>query len=288
MSSTPEHAGLTRQILAALAAAESTLSVAESLTGGLLAFTVAEAPGAGEVFLGSVTAYATAVKADILKVDPDLLEARGPVDPQVAEQMAEGVRRLLGSTYALATTGVAGPAPQDGHEPGTVYIALAAPDRTCSLRLDVSGNRRAVQGAAVGAALTALRDRLRPASGVRHPGAADAGGGEAPGMTPGGPPTPGVEPPERGRRTAGDAARHSGAADREGTDMSEQQKATPGSGESVDEKVGAAAERIQRALGSPDAGRVAGPGAKSDDRPQGGPAERAAGSEPPAADSEAP
>ncbi|WP_329493621.1 CinA family protein [Kitasatospora herbaricolor] len=157
-------ATLARQLHSALAAAGSTLAVAESLTGGLLALTLTEAPGASTVFRGSVTAYATGTKADVLRVDRALLDARGPVDPGVAEQMAQGVRHLMNSTYALATTGVAGPTPQDGTAPGTVYIALATPDRTTSTRIDVDDDRHSVQHATVLNALTMLRDHLRPLS----------------------------------------------------------------------------------------------------------------------------
>ncbi|MFF4381646.1 CinA family protein [Kitasatospora sp. NPDC001547] len=164
MSSTPREqcAHLARQLHAALAAAGSTLAAAESLTGGLLALTLTEAPGASEVFRGSVTAYATDVKADVLNVDRSLLDARGPVDARVAEQMAEGVRGLMRATYGLATTGVAGPSPQDGRDPGTVYIAFAAADHSCSTRIDADGDRHEVQRAAVLRALVMVRDHLRP------------------------------------------------------------------------------------------------------------------------------
>ncbi len=153
---------LARHLHAALEAAGSTLSVAESLTGGQLAVALAEAPGASKVFRGSVTAYATDVKTLVLDVAADLLDSRGPVDPEVARQMAQGVRTLMRSTYALATTGVAGPAAQDGHRPGIVYLAVAGPERTTSARLDVRGDREAVQRAAVLGALELLRDHLRP------------------------------------------------------------------------------------------------------------------------------
>ncbi|MER5638640.1 CinA family protein [Kitasatospora sp. NPDC002227] len=110
-----------------------TLAVAESLTGGLLAAAVVDVPGASAVFRGSVTAYATEVKASVLGVDEGLLAVRGAVDPVVARQMAAGVRRLLGATYGLATTGVAGPDPQDGQPVGTVHLAFAGPAGSVAL-----------------------------------------------------------------------------------------------------------------------------------------------------------
>jgi nicotinamide-nucleotide amidase len=104
-----------------------TLAVAESLTGGLVAAEVTSVPGASKVFRGSVTAYATGLKADLLGVDATLLAEHGAVDPQVAAQMAAGVRRALGADWGVATTGVAGPDPQDGKPVGTVFVAVDGP-----------------------------------------------------------------------------------------------------------------------------------------------------------------
>ncbi|MEU5098567.1 CinA family protein [Streptomyces sp. NPDC020996] len=104
-----------------------TLAVAESLTGGLVAAEITAVPGASKVFRGSVTAYATELKHDLLGVDAALLARHGAVDPQVAAQMATGVRKALGADWGLATTGVAGPASQDGRPVGTVFVAVDGP-----------------------------------------------------------------------------------------------------------------------------------------------------------------
>ncbi|GAB2897754.1 CinA family protein [Streptomyces deserti] len=104
-----------------------TLAVAESLTGGLVAAEITSVPGASKVFRGSVTAYATELKADLLGVDATLLAAHGAVNPQVAAQMASGVRKTLGADWGIATTGVAGPDPQDGQPVGTVFVAVDGP-----------------------------------------------------------------------------------------------------------------------------------------------------------------
>jgi nicotinamide-nucleotide amidase len=104
-----------------------TVAVAESLTGGMVAAEITAVPGASKAFRGSVTAYATALKHELLGVDPDLLAARGAVDPQVAAQMAAGVRKALGADWGIATTGVAGPDPQDGQPVGTVFVAVDGP-----------------------------------------------------------------------------------------------------------------------------------------------------------------
>ncbi|MFJ8195178.1 CinA family protein [Streptomyces sp. NPDC096094] len=104
-----------------------TLAVAESLTGGLVAAAITAVPGASKAFRGSVTAYATELKRELLGVDATVLAARGAVDPQVAAQMAAGVRKALGADWGIATTGVAGPDPQDGQPVGTVFVAVDGP-----------------------------------------------------------------------------------------------------------------------------------------------------------------
>ncbi|MFD7462455.1 MULTISPECIES: CinA family protein [unclassified Streptomyces] len=104
-----------------------TVAVAESLTGGLVAAELTTVPGASKAFRGSVTAYATELKHRLLGVDATLLAQRGAVDPQVAAQMAAGVRKALGADWGIATTGVAGPDPQDGQPVGTVFMALDGP-----------------------------------------------------------------------------------------------------------------------------------------------------------------
>ncbi|MFI8404806.1 CinA family protein [Streptomyces sp. NPDC090109] len=118
------------RVLALLAERGQTLAVAESLTGGLVAAELTGVPGASASFRGSVTAYATALKHELLGVDEALLAERGAVDPEVASQMAAGVRARLGADWGIATTGVAGPDPQDGQPVGTVYVAVAGPAGT--------------------------------------------------------------------------------------------------------------------------------------------------------------
>jgi nicotinamide-nucleotide amidase len=145
-----------------------TLGVAESLTGGLLADAFVQVPGASAVLLGGVVAYATPVKHTVLGVDADLLAERGPIDPQVAEQMADGVRRAVAvagrpADIGLSTTGVAGPDAQGGKPPGTVFVGLAIGDRRSAAGLELPGDRVAVRLATVAAALTTLLGALRAA-----------------------------------------------------------------------------------------------------------------------------
>lgn len=119
--------GPAAQVLRLLQARGETLAVAESLTGGLVAAELTAVPGASQVFRGSVTAYATELKHEVLGVDGTLLAERGAVDAEVALQMAAGVRKVMGADWGIATTGVAGPEPQDGQAVGTVFVAVAGP-----------------------------------------------------------------------------------------------------------------------------------------------------------------
>ncbi len=148
--------GVGELLLARLAALGQSVACAESLTGGLLTARLVDTPGASAVVRGAVVAYATELKRSVLGVDPDLLEAKGAVDPEVAAQMASGVRRVLGSDWGVATTGVAGPDSQDGMPVGTVFVAVAGPAQTSVERFDLAGDRSTIRAGAVGAALDLL------------------------------------------------------------------------------------------------------------------------------------
>jgi PncC family amidohydrolase len=100
-----------------------------------------------------VVAYATDLKASLLGVDAELLDAVGPIDGGVAEQMAAGVRSRLGADIGLATTGVAGPDPQDGHPPGEVWLGVATASGTRSGALALSGDRAEIRAETVRRAL---------------------------------------------------------------------------------------------------------------------------------------
>ena len=133
-----------------------TVATAESLTGGLVAAELTAVPGASAVVRGGVVSYATDVKASVLGVEHDLLARNGAVDGDVAGQMAEGARRLLGADYGLATTGVAGPEPADGRDVGTVFVALAAASGTHVLERLFTGDRDTVRRQSVRAVLGLL------------------------------------------------------------------------------------------------------------------------------------
>ena len=137
-----------------------TLAVAESCSGGGLGAALTAVPGASDVFLGGVIAYANAVKQGLLGVDPLELERWGAVSDPVAEAMALGARRVTGSDWALAITGVAGPGGGSDQKPvGLVHIAVAGPAycRSEAVRFGSSRPRSWIQALSVGEALNRLR-----------------------------------------------------------------------------------------------------------------------------------
>ena len=141
------------------------LAVAESLTGGLVGARLTAVPGASEVFRGAVASYASEVKFDLLGVP------RGPVvSADAAKAMALEVRKRLGADVGIATTGVAGPAEQEGYPPGTVFLGLAHGGRPEALRVRLPGDRHRVREYAAISVLNLLR--LRDLGLVEESGAA--------------------------------------------------------------------------------------------------------------------
>lgn len=139
----------------------ATVATAESLTGGQLAALLTAAPGASDTFLGGVVSYATEMKVEVLGVPEDVVKRHGVVSAECAVAMARGVRRLTGATYAVSTTGVAGPAEQEGKPPGTVFVGLAGPGGVSALSLELVGDRSAIQDRTCSEALSALADVVR-------------------------------------------------------------------------------------------------------------------------------
>jgi nicotinamide-nucleotide amidase len=147
--------------VALLVARTATVAVAESLTGGLVAAALTDVPGSSLAFRGGVVAYATELKAELLGVDSDMLEDHGPVYAPVAVAMADGVRKRLGATVGVATTGVAGPDSADGFPPGTVHIAVSLAEDTVVRTMALTGNRDEVRRLTVERVLGLLLGRLR-------------------------------------------------------------------------------------------------------------------------------
>lgn len=136
---TPEQ-----ELFSLLLERDLTLSAAESCTGGLIAKRMTDLPGASKVFCGGVVSYWSEVKASVLGVPQEELDAFGAVSEPVARAMAEGVRRVTGSSLGVSVTGVAGPdADERGNAVGTVYIAAADEDRTLCCRFNFGALSRA-------------------------------------------------------------------------------------------------------------------------------------------------
>jgi nicotinamide-nucleotide amidase len=157
----PAARELAVEIIAVLTAAGHTVAAAESLTGGLVAAALTDVPGSSAAFRGGVVSYATELKASLLGVDTGLLARHGPVHAPVAAAMADGVRERLGATVGVATTGVAGPGPQDGHPAGTVHIAVSLAGDTVVRTMGLAGNRDEVRRLTVERVLGLLLGRLR-------------------------------------------------------------------------------------------------------------------------------
>ena len=139
-----------------------TFATAESCTGGRVAERMTALPGVSAVYRGGVVSYWTSVKADVLGVPADILEAHGAVSEETARAMAEGARRVTGADIAVSVTGVAGPDPDErGVAVGIVYIGLATPDGTFCRPLDLGKRRRdRIQDLASNHALDVVRRYL--------------------------------------------------------------------------------------------------------------------------------
>jgi nicotinamide-nucleotide amidase len=141
-----------KNVIAALVARGQTLSVAESVTAGGLGSAITSTPGASQVFLGGVIAYTNEVKVNILGVDGALIEKYNVVSEEVANAMADAVRAKFGTTWGIATTGIAGPGDYQGIPEGTVWVAIRGPvNQTIQLQLD--SGREAIRTGAISSAI---------------------------------------------------------------------------------------------------------------------------------------
>ncbi len=148
-----------------LAARRATLSTAESCTGGLIAKMLTDVPGSSEYFVGGVVAYANELKQRLLGVPAEMLATVGAVSEPVARAMAEGARGAFSSTYALAVTGIAGPAGGTPDKPvGLVFFGLATPTGVSAHEARFGGDapRDVIRQRAARTALNLLRLRLVP------------------------------------------------------------------------------------------------------------------------------
>lgn len=145
----------------ALEAAGATVATAESLTGGQLAVLLSTVPGSSTTYVGGAVTYATELKITLLGVTREIVDGVGVVSAECAEAMATGARRMSGATYALSTTGVAGPDSQEGKPVGTVFVGLAGPTGVISRELALDGSRAEIQAETCRQALALLVGVLR-------------------------------------------------------------------------------------------------------------------------------
>lgn len=158
-----DGSNLEQAVVKLLTERKQTLAVAESCTGGYLAHRITNVPGASAVLLGGWVTYSNEAKAQMLGVDPALIEKHGAVSKQVAQAMAKGARAAAQSDFALATTGIAGPSGGTEEKPvGTVFLALAAKDAPASVKKGFFPDERPTfKELATQTALEMLRRRLR-------------------------------------------------------------------------------------------------------------------------------
>lgn len=140
------------QIIAYLSERGETISVAESLTAGGLANALTSASGSSAVFVGGLTAYRNEIKSTMLDVDPQIISDFTVVSEEVANAMADGARKVFGTTWAIATTGAAGPDPLEGHAPGSVWISIRGPINQ-ALQLNLEGGREQVRNGTISTAI---------------------------------------------------------------------------------------------------------------------------------------
>ena len=138
-----------------------TVSAAESCTGGTISALFTSVAGSSEYYLGSVTSYANSVKTGVLGVDPEVIEKYGAVSSECVAKMAEGVRRLTGSDFSVATSGIAGPGGGSETKPvGLVWIAVSSEKGTETLKMVFRGDRKRNMERFAASALDTLRRKL--------------------------------------------------------------------------------------------------------------------------------
>jgi nicotinamide-nucleotide amidase len=152
---------LAAKVIDLLRERRQTISCAESITGGALTAALVSVSGASDVLLGSIVAYSKEIKISQLGLSAELIDDKGLVSKEVAIAMAKGARQRLGSSWAISSTGSAGPTALDGSSPGEIWIAILGPDRQESVKLSLNGARQEVISGAVESALTLLERILR-------------------------------------------------------------------------------------------------------------------------------
>jgi nicotinamide-nucleotide amidase len=157
---TEEIISLTAEIHKALRERNETLSTAESITAGGLSNALTIVPGASEVFLGGAAAYHPTIKVSLLGVSEETISKHSVFSQEVAVEMAQGALKTFGTTWAIATTGVAGPGPTEERAAGCVWVAIAGPINQ-TMELDLAGEREVVRNATIASAIASFARILR-------------------------------------------------------------------------------------------------------------------------------
>ena len=153
--------GLEQEVGNLLRQRELTLGIVESATGGLISHRITNVPGSSDYYKGSVTAYSNEVKIKVVGVEEETINKYGAVSHQVAEEMAKGGRKILGTDICLADTGIAGPSGATLEKPvGLFYIGLSHQGGTFSQKHNFQGNREQNKLDAAEAALSWLKEYL--------------------------------------------------------------------------------------------------------------------------------
>ena len=138
-----------------------TLSAAESCTGGMISHLITSVAGSSQYYLGSVTSYANSVKENVLGVPAETIEKNGAVSSECVARMAEGVRKLTGSDYSIATSGIAGPGGGSEDKPvGLVWVGVSSASGTRTCKFMFKGDRIRNMERFASSALNVLREKI--------------------------------------------------------------------------------------------------------------------------------
>ena len=149
-----------KDVIIRLKEKNETLSTAESITGGGLGYAITSVPGSSEIYVGGSIAYHSEIKQSHLGVSSDLIKSKTVYSEEVALEMAQGALKTFKTTWAIATTGVAGPDSSDGVQAGTVWVAIAGPI-TQSIQLALDGERENIRSGTVASAIGTFARILR-------------------------------------------------------------------------------------------------------------------------------
>ncbi|MDQ1722273.1 MAG: nicotinamide-nucleotide amidase [Pseudonocardiales bacterium] len=167
--SSSELAGQLEQLHRMLGEQQQTVAVAESVTGGLLAAALTSTAGSSATFRGGLVVYATDLKTRLAGVPESLLAEHGPIAPQVALELARGVRSRLSASWGVGVTGVAGPQPQDSKAVGTVFLSVVGPGPDGGIEsvseLNLTGDRNTIRMQIVEQAVALLASAVTEVAG---------------------------------------------------------------------------------------------------------------------------